>query len=120
MIAAADLMQRQRKRGLVVLITNCRDEDANELGAALQLLRTRHVVVVANLREQIVGQIAAQPLSRQYSVLEVAAAQEYEQRRRDMLSRLKTSGAILIDCEPKALGVELINRYTVLKRGGAI
>jgi len=120
MIAAADLMRRQRKRGLVVMITNCRDEDANELGAALQLLRTRHVVVVANLREQIVGQIAAQPLTRQYSVLEVAAALEYEQRRRDLLRRLKTGGALLIDCEPRALGVELVNRYTVLKRGGAI
>lgn len=120
MVAAVDLMQRQRKRGLIVLITNCRDEDANELAAAIKLLRTRHAVVVANLREQIVGQIAAQPLSRQYSVLEVAAALDYEQRRRDTLSRLRTGGAILIDCEPKALGIELVNRYTALKRGGSI
>jgi uncharacterized protein (DUF58 family) len=117
---ATDLIRRQRKRGLVVLITNCRDEDSAELIAGLRLLRSRHVVVLANLREQIVGQIAAQPLSRQESVLEVAAALEYEQRRRDMLKRLTMTGALLIDCEPRALGVELINRYTVLKRTGAI
>jgi uncharacterized protein (DUF58 family) len=120
MIAATDLMERHRKRGLVVLITNCRDEDTAELMAALRLLRSRHLVVLANLREQIVGRIAAQALSTQYSVLEVAAALEYEQRRRDMLRRLALDGAMLIDCEPRSLGIELVNRYTVLKRTGAL
>jgi uncharacterized protein (DUF58 family) len=118
--AAADVMHRQRKRGLIVLITNCREEDAVELLAALRLLRSRHVVVVANSREQIVGAMAAQPLSQPESVFEVAAALEYEQRRRDMLRRLAGGGAALIDCEPRSLGVELVKRYTVLKRTGAI
>jgi uncharacterized protein (DUF58 family) len=119
-IAAVDLVQRHRKRGLVVLITNCRDEDSAELGAAIRLLRSRHLVVLANLKEQIVGQIAAQPLSSPVSVLEVAAAVEFEQRRRDMQKRLAMGGAVLIDCEPRALGVELVNRYNVLKRTHAI
>ncbi len=118
--AAADLMQRRRKRSLVVMITNCRDEDSAELAAALRLLSSRHRVVVANLREDIVGRIAAQPLSRPESVLEVAAAHDYQQRREDMLGRLAAAGAVLIDCEPRALGVELLNRYTLLKRTGAI
>jgi len=118
--AAADLVRRHRKRGLVVLITNCRDEDAAELAAGLQLLRSRHLVVIASLREQIVGLIAEQPLTRQETSLEVAAALEYEQRRKDMLRRLAVAGALMIDCEPRALGVELVNRYTVLKRTGAI
>jgi uncharacterized protein (DUF58 family) len=118
--AAADLMQRQRKRSLVVVITNCRDEDCAALAAALRLLSSRHRVVVANLREDIAGRIAAQPLSRRESVLEVAAAHEYQQRREDMLRRLAAGGAVLIDCEPRALGAELVNRYTILKRTGAI
>jgi uncharacterized protein (DUF58 family) len=118
--AAADVIQRQRKRALIVLITNCREEDSVELLAALRLLRSRHVVVVANLREQIVGAMAAQPLSRPESIFEVAAALDYEQRRRDMLRRLAVGGALLIDCEPRSLGVELVKRYTVLKRTGAI
>jgi hypothetical protein len=53
-------------------------------------------------------------------VLEVAAAVEYDQRRRDMHRRLAMSGVVLIDCEPRALGVELVNRYNVLKRTSAI
>ena len=118
--AAADVMRRQRKRGLIVLITNCRDEDSVELLRALRLLRSRHVVVIANLREQIVAAMASQSLSRPESVFEVAAALDYEHRRRDMLQRLAGGGAVLIDCEPRALGVELVKRYTVLKRAGAI
>jgi uncharacterized protein (DUF58 family) len=102
------------------LITNCRDEDTAELGAAIRLLRSRHLVVLANLREQIVGRIAARALSSPLSVLEVAAAVEYEQRRHDMQKRLAMGGTVLIDCEPRALGVELVNRYHVLKRTGAI
>jgi uncharacterized protein (DUF58 family) len=120
MKAAADLLQRQRKRGLVILITNCRDEDSTELAAAIGLLRGRHLVVLANLRERIVGRIAMQPLSDPLSVLDVAAALEYDQRRRDMHKRLRMSGVVLIDCEPRALGVELVNRYNVLKRTSAI
>jgi uncharacterized protein (DUF58 family) len=118
--AAAESIRRHRKRGLLVLITNCRDEDSPELAAALSLLRSRHLVVLANLREQIVGQIAEQRLSTEQSALEVAAALEYEQRRRDMLRRLALGGVLMIDCEPRHLGVELVNRYTALKRAGAI
>jgi uncharacterized protein (DUF58 family) len=119
-MAAARLLARQRKRCLVVLITNCRDEDSAELKAAIDLMRSRHVVILANLREQIVGRIAAQPLAKPESVFEVAAALEHDQRRRDMLKRLALAGAVLVDSEPRALGVELVNRYTVLKRTGAI
>jgi uncharacterized protein (DUF58 family) len=54
------------------------------------------------------------------SGLEVAAALAYEQHRRDMLQRLAMGGVMMIDCEPQQLGVELVNRYTALKRSGAI
>jgi uncharacterized protein (DUF58 family) len=118
--AAADSIRRHRKRGLLVLITNCRDEDATELSVALGLLRSRHLVVLANLREKVVGEIVDQPLVNEQSGLEVAAALAYEQHRRDMLQRLAMGGVMLIDCEPQQLGVELVNRYTALKRSGAI
>ncbi|MEA3132400.1 MAG: hypothetical protein QOG17_246 [Gammaproteobacteria bacterium] len=118
--SAADLIKRQRKRALVVLITNCRDEDAPELASALTLLRSRHLVVLANLREQIVSRIARQPLVTAESALEVAAALEYELQRGEMLRRFTVGGALTIDCEPQRLGVELVNRYTALKRAGSI
>ena len=55
--AAQDLLRRQRKRALVIVITNFRDEDSSELGQALRLLRSRHLVLLASLRERIVGEL---------------------------------------------------------------
>jgi uncharacterized protein (DUF58 family) len=117
---ATELIERQRKRSLVVLITNCREEDAAELAAALSVLRSRHVVILANLREHVVEGIARQPLTGNDSALEVAAALEYEQQRSEMLRRLAVGGTLTIDCPPERLAAELVNRYTVLKRTGAI
>jgi hypothetical protein len=37
-----------------------------------------------------------------------------------MHRRLAMGGAVLIDCEPRALGVQLVNHYNVLKRTSAI
>jgi len=118
--AAADLIRRQRKRGLLILITNFRDEDAGELASALHLLRSRHVVILASLREQIVASIAEQPLTGPNSALEAAAALKYAQSRADVLRRLGVSGLVSIDCEPRQLGVELVTRYEALKRAGSI
>jgi uncharacterized protein (DUF58 family) len=118
--AASDCLRRHHKRGLLVLITNCRDEDTPELTAALRLLKTRHLVVLASLRESIVSAIASQSLKTDEQALESAAALEYEQRRRDSLMKMAMNGVILIDCEPRQLGVQLVNHYTALKRSGAL
>jgi uncharacterized protein (DUF58 family) len=117
---AADCLSQRRKRGLIVMITNSRNEDAPQLGAALALLRTRHMVVLANLREEVVTLIADQPLTNPESALECAAALEYTQARDRLLQRLAKSGVRTIDCEPRRLGVELVNRYRALKRSGSI
>ena len=61
---AAECLSQKRKRGLVVMITNSRNEDAPQLDAALALLRTRHIVILANLREEVVALIAGQALTR--------------------------------------------------------
>ncbi len=117
---AAECVSQRRKRGLVVMITNSRNEDAPQLGAALALLRTRHMVILANLREEVVALIAEQVLADPESALECAAALEYAHARDRLLRRLANTGVRTIDCEPRRLGVELVNRYRVLKRSGSI
>jgi uncharacterized protein (DUF58 family) len=117
---AAECLSQRRKRGLVVMITNSRNEDAPRLGAALTLLRTRHMVILANLREEVVALITGQSLTSQESALECAAALEYTHARDRLLQRLAKGGVRTIDCEPRGLGVELVNRYRALKRSGSI
>jgi uncharacterized protein (DUF58 family) len=117
---AAECLSQRRKRALVVMITNSRNEDAPELGTALALLRTRHIVILANLREEVVARIGGQDLTTPESALECAAALEYALARDRLLKRLTNNGVCTIDCEPGRLGVELVNHYRALKRSGSI
>jgi uncharacterized protein (DUF58 family) len=118
--AARTLLQRQSRRALVIVITNFRDEDSTELSHALRLLRRRHLVLLASLRERVVGELMRQPLSGADASIEVAAAHLYEQSRRDAFNRLATRNALTADAEPERLGVELVNRYHAVKRAGLI
>jgi uncharacterized protein (DUF58 family) len=118
--AAQDLLRRQHKRSLVVVITNFRDEDSAELGHALRLLRSRHLVLLASLRERIVGELLDQPLTSGDAAVEIASAHLYEQSRRDAFNRLATGDGTMVDAEPQRLGIELVNRYHAMKRAGRI
>jgi len=118
--AAQDLLRRQHKRSLVVVITNFRDEDSAELSHALRLLRTRHLVLLASLRERIVGELLAQPLTGGDAAIEVASAHLYEQSRRDAFNRLAGRDGAMVDAEPHRLGIEVVNRYNAMKRAGVI
>ena len=118
--AAQDLLRRETKRALVIVITNFRDEDASELGLALGLLRQRHLVLLASVRERIVGELIAQPLTSGNAALDVASAHLYEQARRDAFRRLSARDALMVDALPERLGIELVNRYHAVKRAGLI
>ena len=118
--AALNLLKRHHKRALVIIITNFRDEDSSELGYALRLLRSRHLVMLASLRERIVGELLSQPLASADAVLDIASAHLYEQSRRDAFNRLADRGPLTIDAEPDQLGVQLVNRYHAVKRAGMI
>lgn len=122
--AARDLLRRYRKRALVVLITNFRDEVSSEFGQAVSLLSSRHLVLPASLRERVVRELASQPLEQRTAgndpIVEVASAHLYEQARRDALHELAVHHSLVVDAEPERLGIELTNRYQELKRAGRI
>ena len=118
--AAKELLRRHRKRSLVIVITNFRDEDSSELGQALRLLRTRHLVMTASLRERIVRQLAEQPLTSGRAAIEVASALQYEQQRRDAFNAIAANDSLMVDAEPERLSIELVNRYHAVKRAGMI
>ncbi len=120
LMAAQDLMRRLRKRSLVIVVTNFRDEDASELGQALRLLRSKHLVMTASLRERVVRELAAQPVDTVESGIEVASAHLYDQSRRDAFDRIAARDALMVDAEPQNLGIELVNRYQAVKKAGMI
>ncbi len=45
--AATDLLIRHKKRALVIILTNTRDEDSDDLLPAINILKKRHLVLLA-------------------------------------------------------------------------
>jgi uncharacterized protein (DUF58 family) len=113
--AATELMKRQPKRSLIVVLTNLRGEDAEEVAPALKLLRTRHLVLLASLRENALRECAEQALTDANAARQVAAAHTLEQARRDAINRLTAHDALVLDTEPHQLAAALVNRYHAVK-----
>jgi len=113
---ARRLMSVHRKRALVILLTNFRDEDAAELRPALRLLRTRHLVLLASLRERAHRQILQGASTRHEQAVLVAGSHLFEQARRDAFLRLVGNDPLAIDVEPAGLAVALVNHYHAVKK----
>jgi uncharacterized protein (DUF58 family) len=120
LLAAQELLSRHRKRSLVIVITNFRDEDSSETTQALRLLRTRHLVMTASLRELVVNRLMDQPIESLDAAIDSASAHLYEQARRDAFTRIAATDSLIVDAEPQRLGVELVNRYHAVKKAGLI
>ena len=120
LMAAQSLLRLYPKRALVIVLTNFRDEDAPELRPALRLLRRNHLVLVASLRERVIGQVQSQARGTPQRSAEVAAAHLFEQSRRDAFQQVVGNDPLSIDVEPAQLPVTLVNRYHAVKRAGLL
>jgi uncharacterized protein (DUF58 family) len=118
-LAASEILcQRLRKRSLVVLLTNLRDEDDTTLFPALAQLRRRHLVLLASLRESGLDKLRENEIGDFDSALGYAAAIEYLQARQRQFARVRGQGVHVLETAPQRLPVALVNRYWELKRGG--
>ena len=118
--AARDVMRHLRRRALVILLTNLRDEDDASLLPALGLMRTRHLVVLGSLREAIIGRALRARVDGFERAVTHAAAAEYLALRERVFRRIEAAGVIAFDVEPQRLPIALVNRYLELKRGGRL
>jgi uncharacterized protein (DUF58 family) len=117
--AAEQVMGRQRKRTLIVLMTNLREED-EDLVPALQLLRRRHLVLLANLKEEALADVLTEPVADLDGALRYAGTMHYL-RQRDRIHRtLKDRVDLLVDSTPSELPIHIVNAYWQIKRGGLL
>ena len=118
--AALALGARLKKRALVVILSNLRDEDDDTLAPALELLRARHLVLFASLRENILSRALKTRVTTFERALTHAAAADYLRERALVFRRIERRGALCLDVEPPRLAVALVNRYLDIKRSGRL
>lgn len=118
--ASRKLAARQHRRALVLVLTNLYDTPDDAVTRALTLLRSRHVVLVASLREHESDALCDAPLLDLDDALVVSAAHEYRRQRTHAHRALTHHGIDVLDVTPEALSVQLVNRYLEIKRSGAL
>jgi uncharacterized protein (DUF58 family) len=102
------------------VLSNLRDEDDDTLAPALQLLRSRHLVLFASLRENILSRALATRVDNFDRAITHAAVADYLHSRSRMFGRLEGMGATCVDVEPEHLPIALVNRYLEIKRSGQL
>jgi len=114
------LLARQRRRALVVLVTNLRDEDDEELLGAVKRLGRQHRVLIASLREEVLDRLRHTQVQDYEQALAYCGTVDYLNARAGLHERLLAHGVPVLDARPKELGPELVGRYLAWKKAGVL
>ena len=119
--AAARLGQLQRRRGLVLWITEMADSARRpEVADAAVELARRHLVLLVVLGHEEIRATAARSPRNAAQMFESAAAQEVIERRRQTLAGLRSKGVLVVETTPGALSTDAINEYLEVKARGLL
>ena len=118
--AAEELLVKHRKRSLIILMTNVRDEDNSDLQKAVEILRQQHLVMVVALQERLLENVDDMPITDLNEALLYGGIKQFEQNRKKMLSLLKAQGVSVVDATHKNIHIQLVTEYLRLKQFGRI
>ncbi|WP_395740818.1 DUF58 domain-containing protein [Prosthecobacter sp.] len=118
--AAERVMTLQRRRALVILLTNLRSEDGATLASAVAAMQRRHLVLTATLREQELEQRAAASIDHLQDALQYGALTHYFGERRQLMESLRARRVLTVDESAQMLPVALANKYLDVKAGGLL
>lgn len=114
--AAQQLMAQQKRRCLVILLTSLQDEDTDMVKTMLRILQKRHLVLIANLKPEILG--ASIDINTLDDAIFYASRETYNSYRDKMLQHIREQKLILLDTYPKSLTTRLLNLYLNIKQSG--
>jgi uncharacterized protein (DUF58 family) len=116
------LALRQRKRALIVLLTDVIDARAARLLLAhLSRGASRHLAVVVALRnEALLGASALPSQGGVAALYSSAAAEELLAERATALQRMRDAGIVVLDVAPDAMAAAVVSQYLELKARGAL
>ena len=118
--AIRQVLIRQKRRALVVLVTNLRDEDDEELLAAVKQLGRHHRVLIASLREDVLDERRHTPVQTWQQALDYCGTVDFLNARANLHERLTAHGMPVLDVRPGELGPQLVSRYLSWKKAGTL
>ncbi len=121
LLAVARLKQMQRRRGLMVWITELPDTAGRpELVTAAAALAKLHLVVLVLLKHPELAVLAATVPTSREAMFHAAAATEMEERRRETIVQLERQGVLIVEASAEELGVRAVSQYLEVKARGLL
>jgi uncharacterized protein (DUF58 family) len=121
MNAIARLKTVQRRRGLIVWITELVDSVGRpELVTAASELVRRHLVVLVLLKHPELDALAASTPKTQDEMFHAAAAQEMLERRREAIAQLERQGVLIVETTAAEVGINAVSKYLEVKAKGLL
>ncbi len=121
-----EILTRQRKRAMVIVLTDFIEVDRDELIQPMSLLSRQHEVVFVALREPILEQLeeldprSAQDLAdREAMRLRQVVLSDLLNEREGRLVELRRQGLSVLDVSPREATAQTVNRYLELRYGAA-
>lgn len=118
--AAQELIVKQAKRSLVLLVTCLRDEDFEDLLLSINILQDKHLVAVVSIEEPIYKEIESAPVKDFESALNYASSNIIKRSIDANIKRLKHQGVICIQTRASGLSASVINSYLSIKKAGLL
>jgi uncharacterized protein (DUF58 family) len=119
--AAARLKHLQRRRGLILWITELADTTRRPevIDAAADLAR-RHLVLLIVLGHPELQQLSNRQPETVEQMFVSTAATEILERRREVLARLRAQGVLVVETTPGTVKADAINQYLEVKARGLL
>jgi uncharacterized protein (DUF58 family) len=115
---AQQLMTRQKRRALIILISSLEPQDSDDLTKATRLLSRHHLVMVASIRQQVLTDTLASEVISIDDALKYCGVSQHLQQQSAMYAQLRSNNIIVADTPPAQMHSTLINEYMALKRSG--
>ena len=119
--AASRLKNLQRRRGLVIWITEIAESAGRpEVVSAVAELVRRHLVVLVLLEHPELDALAAREPKNPEEMFASTAAQEMLERRRETVAKLRQQGVLVVETTPAEVGARAISKYLEVKAQGLL
>ncbi len=115
---AQQLVTRQPRRSLIILISSLEPQDRDDLTKAARLLSQHHLVMVASMRQQVLTDTLAAEVVSIDDALKYCGVSHHLQEQSAMYAQLRSDNIIVADTPPAYMHSTLINEYMALKRSG--
>lgn len=110
------LITRQKRRSIVFIFTDFETEvELGDLVTQIKLLKSRHVPVVALLKNDSVIKMSESEGKDSRSIYEKSVALEYLANRKKLIRTLNLNGVICIESDAESFAIDTVNHYLKIK-----